>query len=369
MVAPPYVAGPLRLSPFPALRIQPTRVGGVGIARALSRPAAEVRESLRTWEKKGWLRRDAAPALHLHEYTAAGLTIRGLVGAADLGTDTATSQDAAILPHEAVHPGQVADLAARMLDVGCQPAPILLMHRGGSRLRELLAHVREGPASDQFTDRAGQFHRLWTVSDTEVHRRIAHELADCRAVIADGHHRYAAYVRMRHQRPDLAGTTSGLAMLVDQDDTPLFLGAIHRVLHGVGLRDLPVLPGVIVQAHPGPQEAIATLAGDTLVATDGRDWRSIHLQHLHDQRPAVQALQEHLIPALRRTPTAIAYAHSVDAALRAIAGRRRLAILVPAPDYDAVEQAARRGHLLPEKATSFQPKPSVGLFIRSLHDG
>jgi uncharacterized protein (DUF1015 family) len=42
---------------------------------------------------------------------------------------------------------------------------------------------------------------------------------------------------------------------------------------------------------------------------------------------------------------------------------------MPAPDFDQVLEASAAGSLLPEKATSFQPKPNVGSFIRSLHDG
>ena len=41
---------------------------------------------------------------------------------------------------------------------------------------------------------------------------------------------------------------------------------------------------------------------------------------------------------------------------------------MPAPDFADVLRAAEHGRLLPEKATSFQPKPSVGVLIRSLRD-
>ena len=41
---------------------------------------------------------------------------------------------------------------------------------------------------------------------------------------------------------------------------------------------------------------------------------------------------------------------------------------MPAPDFDLVTRVALAGRLLPEKATSFQPKPSIGVLIRSLRD-
>ena len=45
-----------------------------------------------------------------------------------------------------------------------------------------------------------------------------------------------------------------------------------------------------------------------------------------------------------------------------------VAVLMPAPDVDLVLKIAADDRLLPEKATSFQPKPSVGVLIRSLRD-
>ena len=42
---------------------------------------------------------------------------------------------------------------------------------------------------------------------------------------------------------------------------------------------------------------------------------------------------------------------------------------MPAPDFDLVLRIVAAGGLLPEKATSFQPKPSLGVLIRSLRDG
>ena len=41
---------------------------------------------------------------------------------------------------------------------------------------------------------------------------------------------------------------------------------------------------------------------------------------------------------------------------------------MPAPEFADVLRIAEAGRLLPEKATSFQPKPSVGVLIRSLRD-
>ena len=85
-------------------------------------------------------------------------------------------------------------------------------------------------------------------------------------------------------------------------------------------------------------------------------------------RNYTELLHEDLLPALPRPPHEVGYAHSVDDALRAVARRRGVAVLMPAPEFADVLQVVTKGRLLPEKATSFQPKPNVGGFIRSLHD-
>jgi hypothetical protein len=77
---------------------------------------------------------------------------------------------------------------------------------------------------------------------------------------------------------------------------------------------------------------------------------------------------EDVLPALPTPPSGVTYAHSVDEALSAVARRPGLAILMPVPDFVDVLRAAEADRLLPEKATSFQPKPSVGVLIRSLRD-
>ncbi|UUZ58994.1 hypothetical protein [Nocardioides sp. B-3] len=47
---------------------------------------------------------------------------------------------------------------------------------------------------------------------------------------------------------------------------------------------------------------------------------------------------------------------------------RTVAVLLPAPDFAAVRDPVNHGGLLPEKATSFQPKPSTGVLMRSVRD-
>ncbi|MEV7432063.1 MULTISPECIES: DUF1015 family protein [unclassified Nocardioides] len=369
VVTPPYVAGPLELRPFAALRLAPRRVGDPASARAFARPYAAVPGRLAQWQERGHLTRDHEPALYLHEYTAGGITVRGLVGALDVSRRAGRPEDRAVLPHEGIHPTQADELADRMEQMRLNPAPILLVHRGSSELRDLLTRVQAEPAESEFTDRAQQQHRVWAVRDPERLRAVATQLRGARALIADGHHRYGAYLRLQRRFPGTAHDR-GLAMLVDQDDTPLFLGAIHRTLAGSHFDDVRAAADAVgarfrERAHLA---AVDALAPDTLVVTDGRRWASLQVTVDHSRLP-VEVLHEDLVPALPRGPHRIGYHHSAEDALAHASPQAGTAVLLPAPGVETVLRIVAADRLLPEKATSFQPKPSLGVLIRSLPDG
>lgn len=371
VVTPPYVAGPLRLAPFHALMLAPGRVGNPTTGRAFARPYKDVSARLMRWQSRGYVRRDAEPALYLHEYSSAGITVRGLVGALDVSRRATRPADRAVLPHEGIHPAQADDLADRMAEMQINPAPILLVHRGSAELRRLLAEVVVADPDHAFTDRGEQQHRIWAIRDPARLEAIAEQLAPGRALIADGHHRYAAYLRLQRRRAangPSAATDFGLAMLVDQADTPLFLGPIHRTFAGTSLDDLrdAVETEGAHFTRCTQAEAVAALGPTILAATDGTGWGRVELE-LSGTEAAVEVLHRRIVPALPHGPTAIGFHHSVDAALDR-ARHDAVTVLMPAPSVEQVLAIAEDDRLLPEKATSFQPKPSLGVLIRSLRD-
>lgn len=369
MVIPPYVAGPLRLAPFRALMLGPTRIGDPASARAFARPYKDVAARLARWQEHRQMWHDPSPAIYLHEYTAAGITIRGLVGLVDVSRRATSPEDRAILPHEGIYPAQADDLASRMEEMQLNPAPILLVHRATAELRALTHELLALPADHDFTDRAQQHHRVWAIRDPGQASRIDVALARSRPLIADGHHRYAAYLRLQQRSPD-GPARYGLAMLVDQDDTPLFLGAIHRVFSGTSLDD--VLLACASVGLPASElnetAAIAALAPRQMVVTDSERWAAIELPEGHDQA-AVEVLHDRLVPAFPHGPRRVSYHHTADDALAQVGPDLGVAMLMPAPEVGQVLHIAGHDRLLPEKATSFQPKPSLGVLIRSLRDG
>lgn len=361
-------AGPFRLDPFRGIVLSPHRVGDPASARVFARPYRDVPKRLARWERQGHLTRDTDPALYLHEYTSGGLTVRGLVGVLDVSRRSADPGDRAVLPHEGVHDAQAQELAIRMGEMELNPAPILLVHRGPPRVRALVHDVMSGGPDQEFLDRGDRHNRLWAIRDPRLLSELADNLARVRPLVADGHHRYAAYLRLQEQRPRTSAD-AGLAMLVDQDDSPLFLGAIHRTLAHTRLSDVETAAAGLADFAPASEAAAtAALGPTTLAVTDGRAWARLEL-HLSGHRAAVEVLHDDLLPRIPGKARQVGYHHSVEDTLDRVAERRRVAVLMPAPDFDLVDRIVSGNRLLPEKATSFQPKPSVGVLMRSLLDG
>ena len=367
-VAPPYIAGPLRLLPFRALMLAPRRIGDAGLGRTFARPYRDVAARLTAWRQTGQITQSERPALYLHEYTAAGITIRGLVGVLDVSRRATGPQDRAVFPHEGIHPAQADELADRMGEMRLNPAPILLVHRSSDELKALLADVTRCEPAHVYTDRNEQHHRIWELTDPALLDDIARGIAPAQALIADGHHRYAAYLRMQQRDPG-GPADYGLAMLVDQRDTPLFLGAIHRVLEGSSLQDLcDAVVSMGGRYTPLPEaDAVRQLGPDTLVATDSKKWAAVHIT-VPPGRTAVEILHHDIVPRLTHGPRRINYHHTAHGALDHARPGADIALLLPAAPVDVVLDLVASDRLLPEKATSFQPKPNLGALIRSLDD-
>ncbi|GGU32849.1 DUF1015 family protein [Nocardioides albus] len=371
VVRAPYLSRPLRLEPFRALSLAPSRIGDPTSARLYSRPYRGVTSRISSWLARGDLHEHRDPALYLHEYTAAGITVRGVVGILDVSHRTDGPGQAAVLPHEGVRTAQAEQLASRMRQMRVHPAPILLTYHAPGGVAELLDGVQGTPPDEQYDDHGGQHHRVWAITDEELIEQLRAAWAGQQALIADGHHRYAAYAALQGPADpgDAAATDFGLAMLIDQDDTPLQLGAIHRVLTGVNLRDLRAAAESVGAGWTagGRETALGRLGPGVIVVSDGRGWATLEVDGTDTPATGdVGYLHDRVLPELRRQPSRVLHAHQVDAALKRARPGRDVAVLLAAPTFDTILSSASVGQLLPEKATSFQPKPHPGVLIRLL---
>ena len=220
------------------------------------------------------------------------------------------------------------------------------------------------------------------MTDQHALDAIAAELAPTQALIADGHHRYAAYLRLQAELrdPDAPAGTSpwdhGLALLVDQRDHPLHIGPIHRSVGALTMSDLADVSAERdddFRGHPDREAAFAALtstAGDRdsawFVISDGRAWATVGTPRTSPLDAAV--LHDVLLPAWGVAEEQIGYHHSLDQALHTTARQPGVVVAVFPPSVDEVMATAAEGVRMPRKSTSFAPKPRMGVVMRDLAD-
>ena len=108
------------------------------------------------------------------------------------------------------------------------------MYDGGGAASSAVSDVDDRPPLISTTTEDGLEHRLWAITDPGVLDAIAADLYPRRAVIADGHHRYANYLHHQADRHGARAGTGpwdhGLVFLVDATAFGPQVHAIHRVV-------------------------------------------------------------------------------------------------------------------------------------------
>ncbi|PZS29645.1 MAG: DUF1015 domain-containing protein [Pseudonocardiales bacterium] len=337
----------------------------------------------------GLLAVDAAPALYVYEMQEPGAsTTRGLLGAVTL-RDPA---DGVILPHENTMAGPVTDRLALMTATEANLEPIYLVYDGGGAASQVVSSVDSQAVIAQATTSDGIRHRLWALTDRRTHQELARDLATRRALIADGHHRYATYreLAQRYNAEQGPGPWDrGLTLLVDSSSYGPQVHAIHRVLSGValddvlasaagagkvvdvasveaGMRSAEAVDGFAAVLTDGTRVAVLTDPAGTLAVAASRPDEPASLGRL-DVAVLHRGLVEQVL-GLPDTVETVGYAHSVEQAIAAARRSGGTAVLLRPTPVAAVAAVAAAGARMPRKSTLFTPKPASGLVMRRFAD-
>ena len=361
----------------------------LNLPRAAGASYAAAGERLRRWLDEGALAIDPDPALYVYEASRDGTVLqRGLIGAVGLRAES----ERVVLPHEDVFPGPVRDRLALMTAADANLEPIFLLYGDGGDAAAAVDDAAAGEPLTRFRADDGLTHRLWRVTDPAVHARVAADLRDKQALIADGHHRYAAYRALQarhHAAGDGPGPwDSGLALLVDSTRYPPHLGAIHRVLPdlrpGEAVERARKVFRVTDFADQGDAfDALADASAPAFLLAGGGTLhlltdpdaealnRSMPPGHSARRRRLDTAVLDHLlIRDVWNVPEgedAVEVVHDDPSA--AVARARRTdgtAVLLNPLKVGDVLAVAAEGGRVPRKSTSFGPKPRTGLVLRLL---
>jgi uncharacterized protein (DUF1015 family) len=367
------------------------------------------------WRLRGILAQDA-PSLYLYEqrFAAQG---RDYIRLSLLARVRLEPWEAGvILPHERTLSKPKDDRLKLYRACAANLSPIMALYDDPqSELAETFAEVRRTTPIADFTDEAGEGHRLWLIRGAETAVEIATFFRERRLYIADGHHRYETGLAYRDEvaqaRKELLDDDAAnftLMALSAIEDPGLLVLPTHRLL-----RDLPAarlaalderlrdhftvtsLAGAADGAALVEQLAAASQAGtqttfvlvrpqDALLLTlrdEGRNamarlegahadasvaWRRLDLAVLHELvfNRALGVTDEEV-----RGGEYVSYTRDATAAVQTVRERAdgtQLAVLVNATPPAAIRDVAQAGDRMPQKSTYFYPKLITGLVINPL---
>jgi uncharacterized protein (DUF1015 family) len=355
--------------------------------------AQQAAAALRQWEADGVLERDDEDALWLYELSPADGTppTLGWLGAVALPAPGS----AAVLPHEDTYAPAVEGRRALLAATETDLEPIVLAHDQEPTVARLTWNARQGQPTLQVQDTDGVHHRLWRVTEPGLLDELTRALHRTGAVIADGHHRFAAATAHARMEPDSEGADAVLALVTPMGPGGLRVDPIHRVVPDLSLDDAVAAAArgfrvaeLPVAAERGALEMAirAWLAADQRVeflVTDGS-----RLVALTEPSAEIRSAVPHEAPSAWRgldvvlahhgllgqlwgrsdDPDSVHIAHSVAEALLTARERSGVALLLRAPSPADVAAVARAGARMPRKSTLFVPKPRTGLVLRPLID-
>jgi len=366
-----------------------------GVEDRYTRAAAQ----LQSWQAEGVLRRDARPAVYVHDHAVTGVDgSRRVRRGIHARVPALPWEQSEVLPHERTMRGPKEDRLRLMRATRTQTSPVFVLWDRAPGMADAL-DAATGRDPDAAAEHCGEIgpeeHRLWVV-DGGAATAILEALGPARLYIADGHHRFetaAAYAAERHAAEPDAPPDADFAMtllwLCGADDDAIEVLPTHRlVLPGPGLPTTlgELLPRLgdhfSVEPQPSLESAVAGAAlrrdTDHALAVAGRDGAALLTAPRRFGGSAragldVSVVQDEVLgrgcglDADAIAGGAVAYTRSVGDAQAALGdGRAALAVCVNGCTTAEIIAVSDAGETMPQKSTYFHPKVPTGLVLSPL---
>lgn len=361
----------------------------IGLPTGTDPHAAEVYErggaALAGLLERGSLVRDDEPALYLYRQVWRGRTQVGVVACCPVDD----YDDGTIRRHEKTRPDKEDDRTRHALALSAHAGPVFLTYRGRPEIDRRVAEVTDGeaapetPAEPLYDLEAadGVRHTIWRL-DGEAASDLAAAFGAVDATyVADGHHRSAAYSRVRAElrggRPE---AERFLAVLFPADQLTIL--PYNRLVHDLaGAGPETFLAGLREVVEVGDGAAEPSGSGRIAMYLGGRSggrWFELRLpaERVEDPDPVASldaAILQDLILAPRlgiddpRTSPRIEFVGGIrgtgELERRVDAGEGAVAFSLRALGIGQLMAVADAGRVLPPKSTWFEPKLRSGLLI------
>lgn len=368
------------------------------------------------WLDQGILVQDTEPAFYVTEmvFRSEGV-LRSRLGFIAL-VQLEDFEKGGILPHEKTFSATRADRLKLMNACKANFSPIfsVLGDSDGEIVGPLRTYVQGIEPDFEFEEVVGYRHRLWRITDQQIHKEIKRKVSGQSLYIADGHHRYETALEYRDQVMSKKGAFDPKApcnfvmmYLSSMKDPGLIIRPVHRLVSNLPQQ---AIDGFVAKAH--------TYFDVETLRFEGNNSRKVQSDFLASiragaERPAMGAvvrghpafyllrvregimdrLFDGLIPEpLRKLDVTIVtklvfqeilgfddaslddeerflYTSRTKKAFEAVdTGKCQMAFIINPTRLDDVAEVSRAGLIMPRKSTYFFPKVLSGLVINRIDD-
>ena len=337
-------------------------------------------QQLEAWREAGILATDPAEAFYAYSQSWDGIERRGFIGRLLL----APYDSQQVLPHEYTLGGPKADRLALMKATGSVLSPIFCLYHDPEKQMEAALFGPDATPVDpiEVTDQDGVFHRFWPVSAPQTVKALKTLLADKKALIADGHHRYETAVTYRDWRREQDGQEAAplgslpydytMSFFTNMADPGLKIYPTHRVLTHLpeGWTFEKLLEAVNTYFEPVSEDrALFWIAQSGQPETAYALKPGQNLSHIPEPlRTLDVALLDQFIfqDSLKQSANDLkqqGYLQFVrdEDQVNTLLQSGALVFRVHAPSVESVRQICESGFRMPQKSTYFYPKLLSGL--------
>ncbi|MEE8398354.1 MAG: DUF1015 domain-containing protein [Desulfobacterales bacterium] len=378
--------------------------------------ARQAADHFQTWRSERALIRDTSPAVY---FTAldfpfgSGIATRyGLI--ARVGLEP--FEKGIILPHEQTFSQIKSERLALMKACHANFSPVFSLYSDPDShiIGALKTAVGKNQPDIDFSDEIDQRHRLWRISDEDVHGFISEQMETKRIFIADGHHRYETALDYRQSlsrdHPGLPvehPSNSIMMSLCNMEDPGLVILPAHRIVNSLKEAQVSTVVekssqyfdvATIPFPEPSRKEAVVEVvsrlqsgASANTIGVYRKDDPNIYILTLKPGTMDLKFGKTLAAPLLDLdvivlthlllmdilgfdknrldNDKLIHYSSREELAIEAVSsGRSDIAFILNPTKIDQVQRIAVEGLVMPRKATYFYPKVVTGLVINDLVD-
>lgn len=308
-------------------------------------------EMLEDWKSENIVCREEN-SMYVVEYTVDDQTVRGVLVEIDLYNSSCSS----ILPHENVNNEDVDKMEKSFFLRRADYEPILLVQSMTPMMRSLIKSVCYSHSVTEKVSEPGISYNVWSIKDSDIRSIFHGEIRKRQTFIADGHHRLASHLSLGHV----------LALVTDTEESPLQLGAIHRIISNISLDKIintsKTFKFFDIYGN-NINKYLLSCNKNEFIMGDGYKWKRVVLTTGNTIN--IAKIHEELDYFIENKKNKLLYRHEVKEAIKAAEQVNGVVILLPSPELSSIYEYISQGKLLPEKATSFWPKPPVSMVVRT----